>query len=122
MKRFIFLMLMGLSFDSFAHDDGGVLGAEVSSVDYYAIDCSVDSDRMYFRISAPNVKPLVSAQVSKGNFATNIIATRGGVSMIEGGGIYRVTVNKNGTGEVGYSFEFHCENNGEHTETTIVKR
>ncbi|MDD2865219.1 MAG: hypothetical protein PHC99_10940 [Methylococcales bacterium] len=119
MKRFIFLMLMGLSFNSFAHDDGGVLSEDVTAVDYFMVSCSEDSDRMYFKISTPTTTPLLSAQVMKGNFVTNIPTSRGGVEILQGGGNYRILVNKNGAGKVGYAFEYHCENGGEHTETSI---
>ena len=121
MKRFIFLMLMGLSFNSFAHDDGGVLDEDVTAVDYVMVNCSEDSDRMYFKISTPTATPLLSAQVIKGNFVTNIPISRGGGEIMQGGGNYRILVNKNGVGKVGYSFEYHCENSGEHTETSISK-
>lgn len=119
MKRFIFLMLMGLSFNSFAHDDGGKLDAEISATNYFIVNCSADSDRMYFKISSSSTKPLLSAQIVKGNFATNIPASRGGVEIMQGGGDYKIIVSKNGIGAIGYSFEYHCENGGEHTETSI---
>lgn len=112
---------MGLSLNVFAHDDGGQLGEESSVVDYFMVSCSADSDRMYFKISTPIAKPLLSAQVVKGTFATNIPTSRGGVEILQGGGNYRITVNKNGVGKVGYSFEYHCENGGEHTETDITR-
>ncbi len=121
MKRFIFLMLMGFSFNSFAHDDGGILGENADAVDYFIVDCSADSDRMYFNISTSTTKPLLSAQVVKGTFATNIPTSRGGVEISQGGDSYRITVNKNGVGKVGYSFEYHCENGGEHTNTNITR-
>ena len=119
MKHFIFLMLMGFSLNTLAHDDGGVLSEELSAVDYFMVNCSEDSDRMYFKISTPVTTPLLSAQVIKGNFVTNIPTSRGGVEIMQGGGNYRIAVNKNGIGKVGYSFEYHCENGGEHTETSI---
>jgi hypothetical protein len=121
MKRFLFLMLMGFSFNSFAHDDGGVLGEEASAVDYFIVNCSSDSDRMYFKISSSNTMPLISAQVAKNNFVTNITPSRGGVEVFQTDGNYRITIDKNGVGSVGYSFEYHCENGGEHTETSIVR-
>jgi hypothetical protein len=121
MKRFIFLMLMGFSLNGFAHDDGGVLGEDASAVDYFVVSCSADSDRMYFGISTSNTTPLLSAQVAKGNFVTNVTPARGGVKIIQGSGGYRITVDKNDVGKVGYSFEYHCENNGEHTETNITR-
>ncbi len=119
MKRFIFLMLMGLSFNALAHDDGGKLDLEISAANYFMVNCSSDSDRMYFKISTPVTKPLLSAQIIKGDFATNIPVSRGGVEIMQGGGYYKIIISKNGTGVVGYSFEYHCENGGEHTETSI---
>lgn len=126
MKRFIFLMLMGLSFNSFAHDESGILGTDASSVDYLVVTCSADGDmipdKMYFKISTLNATPLVSAQVAKGNFVTNVTSNRGGIEVRQGEGEYRITVDKNGTGFVSYSIEYHCESGGEHTETTIEHR
>lgn len=121
MKNVLFLMLLGLSLNSFAHEDGGILAADVSAVDYYSVECGADSDRMYFNLSSSVTTPLINAQVEKGNFVTNISPSRGGVEIFEGGGSYRITIDKNGVGKVGYSFEFHCENGGEHTDTSIVR-
>ncbi len=120
MKHLI-LLLMSLSLNCFAHDDGGTLGEEEKAVDYFLVSCSADTDRMYFSISTSNKSPLLSAQVSKGNFVTNIIPSRGGVEIIQGNGNYRILVNKNGIGKVDYSFVYHCENNGEHTDTEIFE-
>lgn len=125
MKRFIFLMLMGLSFNSFAHDYSGVLPADASAVDFLVVSCDADGemipDKMYFKISSPDASPLISAQVAKGNFATNITPSRGGVEVRQGMGEYRITVDKNGAGIASYSIEYHCESGGEHTETTITR-
>lgn len=122
MKQFLFLLLMGLSFSGFAHDASGFLAADKSVVDYYVVSCSFDSDRMYFKISAATKTPLISAQIVKDNFATNITPSRGGVELLNGAGDYRITIDKNGVGAVGYSFEYHCENGGEHTETFIEQK
>lgn len=122
MKHFLFLLLMGLASNSFAHDASGVLADEVSAVDYYVISCSLDSDRMYFKISSASKTPLISAQIAKDNFATNITPSRGGVELLNGGEDYRITISKNGVGSIGYSFEYHCENGGEHTETFIEQK
>lgn len=126
MKGLIFLLLAGLSFNSFAHDESSVLPAEVSAVDYFIITCSADGDmipdKMFFKIGSPDTKPLISAQVAKGNFVTNITPSRGGVEIRQGEGDYRITVAKNGTGVVSYSVEYHCESGGEHTATTIERR
>lgn len=125
MKKIIFLLLAGLSYNSFAHDESGVLSAEVSAVNFLVISCDVDNDlipdKMYFKISSPDVTPLVSAQVSKGNFVTNMTPARGGVEIYQGAGEYRVTVDKNGSGVASYSIEYHCESGGDHTQTTIVR-
>ncbi len=125
MKRFIFLMLAGLSFNSFAHDYSGVLPAEASATDFLAVSCDADGDmipdKMYFKISSSDAMPLISAQVAKGNFATTITPSRGGVEIYQGQGQYRITVDKNGVGIVSYSIEYHCESGGNHTETTITR-
>ena len=125
MKRFIFLMLMGLSFNSFAHDYSGVLPTDASAVDFLVVSCDADGDmipdKMYFKISSPDSKPLISAQVAKENFVTNITPNRGGVEVLQGRGEYRITVDKNGAGIASYSIEYHCESGGEHTETTITR-
>ncbi|MDD5229210.1 MAG: hypothetical protein PHN45_05510 [Methylococcales bacterium] len=124
MKRFIFLMLTGLSFNSSAHDYSGVLPAEASAVDFLGVSCNADGDmvpdKMYFKISSPDTTPLISAQIAKGNFVTNMTPNRGGVEIYQGEGLYRVTVDKNGTGVASYSIEYHCESGGDHTETTIT--
>lgn len=125
MKGFIFLLLAGLSFNSFAHDYSGVLSEDVSAVDFLVVSCSTDGvmvpDKMFFKISSPDAKPLVSAQVAKGNFVTNITPSRGGIYVQQGEGEYRITVDKNGAGVASYSLEYHCESGGEHTETTISR-
>jgi hypothetical protein len=126
MKRFIFLMLIGLSSNSFAHDASGVLDGGVSTVDYFIVTCSADGsmipDKMFFKISSPNVTPLISAQVAKGTSVTNITPNRGDVEIYQGAGEYKITVDKNGAGVASYSIEYHCESGGEHTETTIDYR
>lgn len=124
MKRVLFLMLIGLSFNSFAHDYSGVLPAEISAVDFLGVSCNTDGDmipdKMYFKISSPDTTPLISAQVTKGDFVTNITPSRGGVEIHKGEGLYRITVDKNGVGVASYSIEYHCESSGNHTETTIT--
>lgn len=129
MKKILFLLLMGLSFNSFAHDYSGRFYDEsvnTSAVDYLIVTCSVDGemvpDKMFFKISSPDSKPLVSAQVAKNNFVTNVVPSRGGVEIAQGAGEYRITVDKNGAGVASYSLEYHCESGGEHTETTIERR
>jgi len=132
MKRFLFLMLMSLPVCGFAHDLSGDLGEAASATDYMMIYCSADgsitADKLYFQLSndSPGSAPLVSAQITKNNFATNITdlingdANSSRVAEIAGGqGAYQVTINKNGVGKASYSFVYHCESNeGEHAETT----
>lgn len=134
MKRFIFLMLMGLSFNSFAHDWSDQLGASASATDYISISCTIDGslvpDKLFFQIisNSSTGTPLVSAQIAKGLYVTNVTDLISGDAIssrfaeIKGGdGAYRITVNKNGTGAIAYSFVYHCENaNGEHTDTDLT--
>lgn len=125
MKKILFLLLAGFSFNSFAHDYSGVLPAETSAVDFLVISCDIDNglipDKMYFKINSSNTAPLISAQIAKGNFATNMTPNRGGMEIYQGAGEYRVTVDKNGAGIASYSIEYHCESGGDHTQTTIVR-
>jgi hypothetical protein len=121
MKRFIFLMLMGLSFGCFADSNERTLGESVTEANYFIVECSDDSDRMYFEISSLIKKPLLSAQIFKGNFATNIPANNGGVEILQGGGNYKIVVSKNGVGTIDYSFEYHCANKDGHAGTKITQ-
>ncbi len=132
MKHFIFLMLAGLSFNTFAHTQSGVLAVPVSTVDYYYVDCGSDpsSVSLYFHIasSAAAGMPLVSAQVIKDNYASNFTDPINGDAgwsrdqVIYGGnGLYSISVNKNGAGVVSYSFEAHCyDSSGEHTDSENI--
>ncbi len=128
MKRFIFLMLAGLPFNTFAHTLDGVLDTPVSTVNYYYVDCGSDPDTvsLYFHIVNNSAvgAPLVSAQVIKGNYVGNFTDPINGDAgwsrdqVIPGGnGLYSVLVDKNGSGIVSYEFEAHCYDSlGEHTD------
>ena len=126
MKCLIFLLLIGVSFNSFSDVISGTLGADVSATHYLVVTCSVDGsmipDKMYFRINSLSTKPLVSAQVAKDNFVTNMTSKRGGAEIRQGEGEYRITIDKNGNGVARYSIEYHCESGGNHTETTLESR
>ena len=126
MKHFIFLMLMGLSLNVFAHTVGNSsMAVALSTVDYWVVDCDADGtmipDKMFFQIDTSDSLPLISAQVIKGNFVTNFTSSHGGADIYQGAGKYRITVDKNGVGAVGYSIEAHCYDGGNHTETDITR-
>jgi hypothetical protein len=129
MKRFIFLMLMGLSFNSFAHDESGFLDADMSAVRYITVDCVNDGAILQDKLSVQLTSnaavgmPLISAQIAKDSYVTNItdLINNDGkpsrlVEINKGAGEYRITVDKNGTGIVDYSLEIHCMSSetGEH--------
>lgn len=134
MKRFLFLMLLGLPVSTFAHDLNDELAEPASSTDYLMVYCSADgsisADKLYFQLSndSPANAPLVSAQIAKDSFATNVTDLISGdstpsraVEVNGGAGAYRITVNKNGVGKVNYSFVYHCESNqGDHAGTDTV--
>lgn len=125
MKKILLSLLTFATFNCFAHDYSGILPADVSTVDHLSVSCSIDGnmipDKMYFKISTPDSLPLISAQVAKDNIVTNVTPSRGGIEIRQGAGDYRITIDKNGTGVMSYSIEYHCESGGDHTETTIVR-
>lgn len=129
MKKMLFLLLAGVSFNSFAHDERVVLGTDVAEVKQFFISCENEGDilqdKLYIQMTSNSstATPLVSAQIAKGNFATTItdLANNDGkpsraAEMKQGAGMYRVTVDKNGTGNADVSLEIHCLSSatGEH--------
>ena len=113
------------------------LGEEVSATDYIMIFCSADgsipADRLFFQLTSdsPSSAGLVSAQIAKDNFVTNVTDLINGdanssreADVNGGSGVYRVTVTKNKAGKASYSFAYHCQSNeGEHaiTDTTTLQ-
>lgn len=131
MKKIILTLLVGMSFNSFAHDERVVLGADVSEMKQIFITCESEGDilqdKLYLRLTsnAPANAPLISAQIAKGNFVTTVtdsINNDGNPSRAaeikQGDGMYRVTVSKNGQGSgvVDAALEIHCISSvtGEH--------
>ncbi len=123
MKKYLFLILIGLANQGVAHDFGSQLGSDVSSTDYLRISCDSLADKVHLEISSSQLAgaPIVSAQIFKENKAKNISSQ--GLNSIDfqgGGGVYDVTVNKNKTGVAAYALVYHCEDaNREHTETGL---
>lgn len=129
MNKILFLLLAGVSFSSFAHDERVVLGADVSEVKQFFISCESEGDilqdKLFFQLTSNSSasSPLVSAQIAKGNFVTTVTDTANNdgkpsraAEINQGAGMYRVTVNKNGTGVADASLEIHCLSSvtGEH--------
>jgi hypothetical protein len=130
MKKFLFLALLSLSSNSFAHDFSSQLGDpksceanDISCTDYIYISCDNLTDKVHIEISGSKsvTAPIISAQIFKDSQAKNI--TTQGTSSVDfqgGGGAYKMTINKNKTGVVNYALVYHCEDaNGEHTETDL---
>lgn len=115
----------------------GVLGAPASYADYYQITCFDDGGGAPASLSlsvsdlAPVAAPLVSAQIQKGNAATN------GTDEIDGdagsspfvwvngaAGIYDVFVDKTDTGVESYELSYQCttgaDGSGASTGATLV--
>lgn len=116
-----------------AHGQKGILGADASATDYYQVNCSGSSGKLFFNaqnVSAPGSAPL-NAQIVKQdqNLYMSTTDNIGGDSQsspsltaVGGSGNYSVIVDKSGAGKVKYAFDFHCETlDGVHTETDIFK-
>lgn len=123
MKNFLFLVLLSLSSNSFAHDFSSQLGNDISSTDYIYISCDNLTDKIHIEISGSKTvgTPIISAQIFKDSQAKNITSQgNNSVDFQGGGGAYQMTINKNKTGVVNYALVYHCEDaNGEHTETDL---
>lgn len=123
MKNFLFLVLLSLSSNSFAHDFSSQLGNDISSTDYIYISCDNLTDKIHIEISGSKTvgTPIISAQIFKDSQAKNITSQgNNSVDFQGGGGAYQMTINKNKTGVVYYALVYHCEDaNGEHTETDL---
>ena len=123
MKNFLFLALISLSSNGFAHDFSSRLSNDISSTDYINISCDNLTDKIHIEISGNKSAdaPIISAQIFKDSKAKNI--TTQGTSRVDfqgGGGAYNMTINKNKIGEVNYTLVYHCEDaNGDHTETEL---
>lgn len=123
MKNFLFLALISLSSNGFAHDFSSRLSNDISSTDYIDISCDNLTDKIHIEISGNKSAgaPIISAQIFKDSKAKNI--TSQGASRVDfqgGGGAYNMTINKNKIGEVNYTLVYHCEDaNGDHTETDL---
>ncbi|MEN9896776.1 MAG: hypothetical protein RLZZ66_425 [Pseudomonadota bacterium] len=123
MKNFLFLALISLSSNGFAHDFSSRLSNDISSTDYINISCDNLTDKIHIEISGNKSAdaPIISAQIFKDSKAKNI--TTQGASRVDfqgGGGAYNMTINKNKIGEVNYTLVYHCEDaNGDHTETDL---
>lgn len=123
MKNFLFLALISLSSNGFAHDFSSRLSNDISSTDYIDISCDNLTDKIHIEISGNKSAdaPIISAQIFKDSKAKNI--TTQGASRVDfqgGGGAYNMTINKNKIGEVNYLLVYHCEDaNGDHTETDL---
>ena len=123
MKNFLFLVLLSLSSNSFAHDFSSQLGNDISSTDYIYISCDNLTDKVHIEISGSKTvgNPIISAQIFKDSQAKNI--TTHGTNSVDfqgGGGAYEMMINKNKTGVVNYALVYHCENTeGGHTETDL---
>ena len=123
MKNFLFLALISLSSNGFAHDFSSRLSNDISSTDYIDISCDNLTDKIHIEISGNKSAdaPIISAQIFKDSKAKNI--TTQGASRVDfqgGGGAYNMTINKNKIGEVNYTLVYHCEDaNGDHTETDL---
>ena len=133
MKNFLFLALISLSSNGFAHDFSSRLSGskpedsckpnDVSCTDYIDISCDNLTDKIHIEISGNKSAgaPIISAQIFKDSKAKNI--TTQGTSRVDfqgGGGAYNMTINRNKIGEVNYALVYHCEDaNGDHTETEL---
>ena len=130
MKNFLFLALLSLSSNSFAHDFSSQLGDpksceanDISCTDYIYISCDNLTDKVHIEISGNKSagSPIISAQIFKDTKAKNITSQGNNIVDFQGGGgAYQMTINKNKIGMVNYTLVYHCEDaNGEHTETDL---
>lgn len=116
-----------------AHDQSGTLGVDASATDYYKVNCSGSSGKLFFNaqnVSAPGSAPL-NAQIVKQdqNLYMSTTDNVGGdqqsspsLTAVGGSGKYSVIIDKSGAGKVKYAFDFHCETlDGVHTDTDIFK-
>jgi hypothetical protein len=103
-----------------AHSYVFTLGAAAGATHYFGVICSsdagYDTDHLLVQIQTDTPgAPLVSAQVVKGNLATNTTdpvsgdAQPGPPSRTRGGnGLYQVLINKSGPGAVTFIATAHC--------------
>jgi hypothetical protein len=103
-----------------AHSYVIMLGEPAGSTHYVGLICSTDggyeTDHLYMQLQVHTVGgPLVSAQVVKGNVATNVTDPVNGdalpspASRTRGGnGQYQVLINKSGPGAVTFGITVHC--------------
>ena len=122
-----------------AHTQTGALGTSASATDYYQITCSDDgagppaSLALEVRDEGPQGDPLVSVQITRGDALANTTdpddtdLDYGPLITVNGGaGVYRVLVNKSGSGTENYRLSFHCvtglDGGGQHTGTSVSTR
>jgi hypothetical protein len=130
------LLSMTYPFMVSAHDQSGSLGVAASATDVYEVDCGSQSEKphqLFFEIkSMLSSSPSVSAQVINDTVALSTTDSTGGdtgfspeleVAKPGDSAIYTVVVNKSGSGQANYAFEYHCEDiNGGHTSTGIAPK
>lgn len=113
-------LLPGLAGPALAHSYVFTLGEAAGATHYFGVICSTDggyeTDHLYLQIDTQTPgAPAVSAQVIKGNLATNTTDPTGGdavpsaASRTRGGnGLYQVLINKAGPGVVIFTATAHC--------------
>lgn len=117
-----------------AHSQSGSLGASASATDLYQVSCTNDGSGTPAKLwtavrgNASGASLLVSVQNLQGGSATSSTDLVNGDSSYSTGsyrnggtGPYKVLVDKNGTGVLNYTLEYHCvSDTGDHTGTDIV--
>ncbi|MEN9628593.1 MAG: hypothetical protein RJA10_1820 [Pseudomonadota bacterium] len=103
-----------------AHSYVFTLGEAAGATHYFGVICSTegghDTDHLFLQVQVRTLGgPLVSAQVIKGNVATNTTdpvngdAQPGPATRTRGGnGLYQVLINKAGAGVVSFGVTAHC--------------
>ena len=103
-----------------AHSYVFTLGEAAGATHYFGVICSTeggyDTDHLYLQLQVQTVGgPLVSAQVIKGNAATNLTDPVNGDAQPSpgtrtrgGNGLYQVLINKAGPGVVTFGVTAHC--------------
>lgn len=103
-----------------AHSYVFTLGEAAGATHYFGVICSTeggyDTDHLYLQLQVQTVGgPRVSAQVIKGNVATNLTDPVNGDAQPSpatrtrgGNGLYQVLINKAGAGMVTFGVTAHC--------------
>ena len=130
---------LALATPALAHTQAGSLGTSESATDYFQITCSDDgagtpgSLAIQVRDEGPQGDPIVNVQITRlGEFANasdpdDTDSAYGPLVTINGGpGVYKVLVDKTGSGGENYRLDFHCvtgpDGTGQHTGTSISTR